>query len=407
MSKKIALCTSVLAVLTGTLSACQAKPIENPDLPAVATTRMTTSLWVEGTFETDPPEETEPETVTSADGQSVPIVTPADQIYKMYPMKIIYQEKRPTAVTVTTESVQENIYTPDGRLAAEFSAEYPVISGIDENVCQRINNEIKLFVDGTFDELREYAKVTEEILFEPAHTWKINMDGVDFAGDGYDINGNIFTVYFADYGYGAPAAHGSETPTPMIFDLRTGDRIKFSELIGDSGSFADVLESWFGYYQFAYGGVPYGMLDADAYADILRQENEGSGGEKFGMDDSGVFRVAGNDADERMTVHDGCVGFYLAAYEYGSFADGIRRVDIPVNEIFPCLNEKGRSLFEGYVSAGSVPANVIEYKGGRYFDTTMWVPNIVDENAPTDGDVEFVSLFENAWKYYHKLYGDE
>ena len=381
--------------MTGILCSCQEKPVSDPDLPSVVTTGRTTSLWVEGSFEAAhiDEEETVGTSRIETEETSFPVVTSADRIYKSYPMKIIYRSDTApetmtlSALTVTAETAQEEIRTPDGKLAAEFSAEYPVISGIDGDVCQRINNEIKLFVDGILDEFRENANDDPEVIF--SQTWKINMSGVDFAGDGWDINGNIFTVYFADYRYADPSPHGTEEPKPMMFDLRTGDRIYFSELIGDSDGFAEILKNWFRDYLFAYGGAPYGMMDADQYADILSQENDIEGG------------FAEN---ERMTIYDGCVGFYLAPYQYGSFADGVRRVDVPAMEILPYLNEKGKALFEGYLSAESVPANVIEYKGKKYFDTTMWVPNVVNESSPTDGDVEFVSLFETAWKHYNKLY---
>lgn len=408
MTKKAIFLASVLAIMTATMSSCQEKPIVNPDLPAVATTRMTASLWVEGSFEAMYADEEEETTVTSeAAAADVPAVTPADKVYEVYPMKIVYPEKRSSLASVTVETAQEDVYTPGGKHAGEFTAEYPVISGIDEDVCQKINTEIKLFIDRVFDEFRENTRRAEEVSYEPMYSWRINMSGTDFAGDGYDINGNIFTVYFADNRYAAPAAHGSESPTPMIFDLRTGDRIYFSDLIEDSDGLAKTLEAWFNDYQFAYGSAPYGMMDAEQYADILKNRNGGISGNEFGQSDDGVFLAAGSDGDERMTVCNGCVGFYLAAYEYGSFADGIRRVDVPANDVLPYLNDKGRSLFEGYLSAESVPANVIEYKGEKYFDTTMWVPNVVNENAPTDGDVEFISLFEIAWKHYNKLYGSE
>ena len=397
--------------MTVALSSCQEVPVSDPDLPNVVTTRETASLWVEGSFEAmyvDDEEETTSVTVPEeTEEPSFPAVTPADKMYKAYPMKIIYPEKQQTPITVTVETVQEDVYTPGGKHAGEFTAEYPVISGADEAVCQKINTEIKLFVDRAFNEFGENTRRAEEVSYEPMHSWKINMSGVDFAGDGYDINGNILTVYFADNRYAAPAVHGSETPKPMIFDLRTGDRIKFSDLIGDADGLAQALEAWFSDYQFAYGAVPYGMMDAEQYADILKNRAGGTYDQEFGTNSEGKFLAAGSDADEVMTVYDGCVGFYLAPYQYGSYADGIRRVDIPASEVIPYLNDKGKSLFEGYASAVSTPANVIEYKGGKYFDTTMWVPNIVNENDPTDGDIEFISLFEIAWKYYHKLYGDQ
>lgn len=397
--------------MTVSLSSCQEVPVSDPDLPRVVTTRETTSLFVEGSFEAvyaDEEEETTAVTVPEeTEEPSFPVVTPANKVYGVYPRKIIYPEKQQMPITVTVETVQEDIYTPGGKHAGEFSAEYPVISGADEAVCQKINAEIKLFTDRVFDEFRENTRRAEEVSYEPMYSWKINMSGVDFAGDGWDTNGNILTVYFADNRYQAPAVHGSEEPKPMLFDLRTGDRIYFSQLIENTDGLAKTLEAWFNDYQFAYGGAPYGMMDAEQYADILKNRNSGISVNEFGIDVNGIFRAAGEDADEVMTVYDGCVGFYLSPYQYGSYADGIRRVDIPASEIIPYLNDKGKSLFDGYVSAESIPANVIEYKDGKYFDTTMWVPNVVDESDPTAGDVEFISLFETAWKYYNKLHGDE
>ena len=57
----------------------------------------------------------------------------------------------------------------------------------------------------------------------------------------------------------------------------------------------------------------------------------------------------------RYSAKDGCICFYLAPYEYGTYVDGIRRVEMPISEVLPFLNDEGKALFEGIASATTAP----------------------------------------------------
>ncbi|MDE6710144.1 MAG: hypothetical protein K2J76_06625, partial [Oscillospiraceae bacterium] len=213
---------------------------------AESTSAVTTSVTTETESEASETTETEPPYIE--DGKP-PVVMSAEEFYDTYPVKIIYPERQDVSDEVKTEILQEDIYNSDGFLIVKFYAEYPVISGYDEAVCIRINDEIRVCIYCALEDEKEWAEEYKVIDGEENFIYKeyglfcdvkINMEGTYFDGFGYDINGNIFTVYFAYNSYSAGAAHGSENPVPMMFDLRTGDKIIFSELIGDKNKMHEV-----------------------------------------------------------------------------------------------------------------------------------------------------------------------
>lgn len=341
-------------------------------------------------------ETTETEPPYIEDGKP-PVVMSAEELYGTYPVKLIYAERQDVSDKVKTEILQEDIYNSEGVTAVEFFAEYPVLFGYDETVCRKINDTIREYVDGNFERMQEFAEEleisdSEEIDFMIANnkSWAemtINMDGTYFDGFGYDINGNIFTVYFAyNFGYFI-SAHGSEIPVPMMFDLRTGDKINFSELIGNKDKMNEAFAETERRGELLHGTVPFGERNADEISEFMKPP--------FYVTDTFY-------TDEKIAVMDGCIGFFLAPYENGSFADGVRFWRLPASEFIPYMNEKGKSLFEGYASAETTAPNVIEYKGKRWFDNIEWIPNIVDRENLTDYDREFILIFENArnTKYY-------
>lgn len=334
---------------------------------------------------------------------SFPVVTPADEVYEFYPVKIIYPEKQETAVKITMETVREDMYDPDGSLVMKFSAEYPVISGIDESVCRKINDNMKAHADAAIEKAQEWADSYETpndaakdlLTMENAipREYTVNTAGTYFEGSGCEINGNIFTVYFAVNDIIFPAAHGSEEPAPVMFDLRTGDEIYFSDLIGDKSKIAELFSRAYRSGAVMRGMLPCGELEADKASEWLAYDEN--------IEDHYY-------ANEKISVRDGCIGFYLEPNDEGdAFWSGIKFRHLPAKDFIPYLNEKGKELFEGYVSAESVPANVIEYKGGKYFDITEWIPNILDNDNLTEGDREFISLFKNASKRELEKYGLE
>lgn len=360
---------------------------------AESTSAVTTSVISETESEVSQTTETEPPYIE--DGKP-PRVMSAEELYDTYPVKLIYPERQDVSDKIKTEILQEDIYNSDGFLIVKFYAEYPVISGYDEAVCKRINDEIHGCIYGTLEDEKEWAEEYKVIDGSENFIYKdyglfcdvnINMEGTYFDGFGYDINGNIFTVYFAYNSYSAGAAHGSENPVPMMFDLRTGDKIIFSELIGDKDKMREVFGKAECRGELLHGTVPCGERNADEISEFMRPP--------FYVTDTFY-------TDEKIAVMDGCIGFILAPYEGGSFADGVRFWRLPASEFIPCMNEKGKALFEGYISAETTAPKVIEYKGRRWFDNVEWVPEIVDRKNLTDYDREFILMFENAWNagYY-------
>lgn len=320
-----------------------------------------------------------------------PRVFPAEEFYEFYPEVLIYAERQDVSDKVKTEVWQENLYNPEGVTAVKFYAEYPVLSGYDEEVCKKINDKVKEYIDGNFEDMQKFAdeleiQNKEEIDFMIANDkfWTemlINMDGNYFDGYGYEINGNIFTVYFS-YGFGYFAsAHMSEDPVPMMFDLRTGDKINFSELVGDDDKMREVFGKAECRGELLHGTVPFGERNADEISEFMKPP--------FNVTDTFY-------TDEKIAAMDGCIGFFLQPYESGSFADGVRFWRLPASEFIPYMNDEGKSLFEGYISAETGAPNVVEYKGRRWFDNTEWVPYVFDRDALTDYDREFILMFENA-----------
>ena len=324
-----------------------------------------------------------------------PVVMAAEELYDTYPVKIIYPERQDVPDKVKTEVLQEDILNSDGLVISKFYAKYPVLFGYDETACEKINGEIHDYIYGALEDERkaveEYNAKGWDLEYSrenglPAER-TVNMDGTTFDGFGYDVNGNIFTVYFADYSYGMIDLHGFEHPVPMMFDLRTGDKIIFSELVDNKNKMHEVFAATERRGELLHGTVPFGERSAVEMQDIFA----------LGLrEDDVLFK------DERIIAMDGCIGFILGPSESGSYADGVRFWRLPASEFVPYMNEKGKALFEGYISAETTAPNVIEYKGKRWFDNVEWIPEIVDRKNLTDYDREFILMFENAWNadYY-------
>lgn len=429
-----------LAVLSAVLLAgCEKNPAEVTEQVSVTEASVTE---ITSAAEVSESETSESASVTAAEVTSVvteteppyiedgkpPAVMAAEELYDTYPVKLIYPERQDVSDKVKTEILQEDIYNSDGLLMVKFYAEYPVISGYDEAVCKRINDEIHGYIYGIFEKEKEWAEeynaddLSENAVYKEYGFFserKINIDGTFYDGDGCDINGSIFTVYFAANGGFAGSIY-HEYPAVLLFDLRSGERIYFSDLVEDKDGISVILGNALWDFQFKHGEVPCGKLDADKYSGIAKMKghwieiDDGFGtylsiaepdeqeaasnitNNGFGVDEDGNLLVVYENADDRMTIFDGCVSFYLRKADYGDTALGIERVDIPAKEIVPYLNEKGKSLFEGYVSADSEPPKVIEYKGKRWFDNVEWIPEFIDRKNLTDYDREFISMFENA-----------
>lgn len=353
----------------------------------ITTASTVVSEEAETTFdETSAETETEPPYIE--DGKP-PVVMSAEELYEAYPVKIIYAERRDVSDRVRTEILQEDICNSDGLVISKFYAEYPVLFGYDEAVCEKINGDIHDYIYGALEDekkaVEEYNAKGWNVEYSrenglPAER-TVNMDGKEFDGFGYDINGNIFSVYFADYSCGMVDLHGFEHTAPMMFDLRTGDKIIFSELVDDKSKMQEVFAETERRGELLHGTIPFGERSADEMQDIFALSLR---------EDDVLFK------DDRIIAMDGCIGFILEPSESGSYADGVRFWRFPASEFIPYMNDKGKVLFDGYVSAETEPPNVVEYKGKRYFDNTEWIPYIFDRENLTEYDREFISMFENA-----------
>lgn len=389
-----------IAVLAAMLAGCEknipeagitsAETSESSMTESASTTVTTVSTVVseeaEMSSETSAKTETEPPYIE--DGKP-PVVMSAEELYDRYPVKIIYHERQDVSDRVRTEILQEDICNSDGLVISKFYAEYPVLFGYDEAVCEGINVEIHDYIYGAFEDekkaVEEYNAKGWNVEYSrenglPAER-NIDMDGTFFDGFGYDINGNIFSVYFADYSCGMVDLHGFEHTAPIMFDLRTGDKIIFSELVDDKSKMQEVFAETERRGELLHGTIPFGERSADEMQDIFALSLR---------DDDVLFK------DDRIIAMDGCIGFILEPSENGSYADGVRFWRFPASEFIPYMNDEGKALFEGYVSAETEPPKIIEYKGKRWFDNTEWVPYVFDVENLTEYDKEFISMFENA-----------
>lgn len=300
----------------------------------------------------------EAETTTEAAGNVY--VTPADEVYDVYPKRIIYPEKTETNITAEKAEINEEL-KKDGCTVYEFTAVYPVFGGGDAAVMQKINDGVKSYIDSVHEEIsrrvEEFDLDKDGYMIIPP--WHFSMtiralgsggweNGIDLD---YDINGNILSVDFYTEDHAPLAAHGAVIPVSLVFDLRTGERVIFNDIFEDKEAVANEINmAAYQYFENRWrsGGV----------------EGYESGFEEFA--ESPDYYDLDRD---RVTVKNGCLSYCTVPYEFGgSFADGMELMDVAVEDIYPYLNEAGRSLFEGFVSAKSEPVNIIEENGEKYFD---------------------------------------
>lgn len=419
--RKLTAALTALAILT--FGGCSDNSVEVAEQIAETEISETTSAETAATKEkittSETEEITETETQTEVTDSEKKVtsqaikITPANEVYDVYPIRIRYPEKQPSDITAEKAEVQES-FEKDGVVVNIFSAAYPVFSGGDALVTEKINGYIKNYVDRIYGELK---KAAENYVFDERFDvdgFPYNMCGFIYerkitAGDyseysdnwQYDVNGNILSVYFEDHEYGAGAMHGYETPVAFTFDLRTGENVDIDGIIADRDGFGTVMSNALKLY--------------------LSQKSEYENFEDIFLNGNDDWIKTGEELLEmvksRMTFKNGCVGYYLEPYEYGSYAEWIRLIEVPAKDIFPYLNDYGKGLFDGFMAAESMPARIIEYEGEKYFDTSQIIrlsSSNFDESADygsdepeysepliirdiSDDDREFMSLFPDAY----------
>lgn len=343
---------------------------------------------------------------TEENAEEFPKVFSADELYDVYPIKIVYGGD--TAEKIKVETVSEEpilLYNDLGMEMGTFKASYPQIT--DERygaeVCEKINAEIKKYRDECFesaqgnvnrhgiDESGEMTELAKEF-YETAR----DSFTVTFKGD--SVGENFMGIYFLYSPYLAGAAPEFVYPVQMVFDLRTGERVLFEDIAADREGLVNAINKAAKQIALTCGssGFP-----ADKYGETMAAFDEYFDYDFFEIDcdKDGKRRLAGEDMlAERFAVRDGCIGFYYTYHDFGAGTDIEGNfAGIPLDEGLQYLTDEGKEIFAGYASAWTEPAKVIEYKGERFFDVEMWVPHgVVEKESMTEGDREFVKLFENA-----------
>ncbi len=363
------------------------------------TTIVTTETTAETTAVTSETKADEKKTYTDK-----PEIIPSDEVYEMYPVSIIYPEEEKTDITMEKEYIDEDFYNKNGILYCAFEAEYPVFSGGDKTVMDKINSEIKAYIDSIADMERQTADKNnasgdDEVIcdlinmYDALETYSVYFANEDVFFESFgswNVCGNLLAVNFVEYVYGAGAAHGLEEPVSMLFNLRTGEKVNLNEHISDIKGFARRVELETEAYMYLHGVGRSRIYKDSEFDDSVNEDN---------IENSVEYICTSTESGEeylsesRITVGRGCIGRYLAPYEDGCYADGIRLIEVPIDDILPYLDEEGRELFGGAASAKSEPADIIEYGGVRYVSTVSAIPEIY--GPLTESDYVFMSLFPN------------
>ncbi len=330
-----------------------------------------------------------------------PEIIPSDQVYKMYPVSIIYPEEEKTDIIMEKAYIYEDFYNKNGILYCDFEAEYPVFSGGDKTVMGKINSEIKTYIDGIADMERQAADKNnasgdDEVIcdlinmYDALETYSVYFANEDVFFESFgswNVCGNLLAVNFVEYVYGAGAAHGLVEPVSMLFDLRTGEKVNLNDYISDIRGFARQVE-WKTESHIYLNGI--GISETYEFDERVNEEIIGSSVNSIlESTEKGEEYLS----ESRITAGRGCIGIYLAPYERGCFADGIRLIGVPIDDIADFLDDEGRELFEGAASARSEPADLVRHRGMQYIRTVSVIPGFW--GRLTEGDYEFMSLFPN------------
>lgn len=391
----------ILAIASAALMLCSCggntEQVLSETVSAEITSGTVATLAETTTEKTTSAETTEAET-TSADEENVgelPVITPLSELYDVYLTELEYPEVTDSPVEVKYESVTEDIMWND-KLVCKFDVQYPVISAvknasaIDDEVLQKINESARVRAEDIYTNYKSGAEDVYNELAECEMPDEFH-DEVMTTCRVVNTSGNILTIYYEDYYYGAGAVHGYEVPCLEMYDLTTGEQIFLADIVEDKEGLFEPVRKAIADMEF----MQY-EHSLDEYADYCA-ESDGNAEETYangyGVDTDGVFYLASCNTDYRASIEKGCLCLYIAPYEYGSYADGIRRLEIPLDDVRQYFTDKGKALIEGIPSAKARSASLIEYKGQTFTTLEKHIPydlfgdnNYPENGAYTEGD---------------------
>lgn len=336
------------------------------------------------------------ETTSAAeeDNDEMPVITPLSELYDVYLTELEYPEVTDSPVEVKYESVTEDIMWND-RLICKFDVQYPVISAIknvctiDDEVLQSINMSARVRAEDIYT---DYKSGIEYIYNDAPKAYDGFCDEIITTCRVVNTGGNILTIYYEDYYYGAGAVHGYEVPCVEMYDLTTGEQVFLADIVEDKEGLYEPVRKALADMEF----IQY-EHSLDEYADYCAESDENAEDTYaigYGVDDNGIYWLASCDTDYRASIEeDGCLCLYLAPYEHGCYADGIRKLEIPLDDVRQYFTDRGKALIEEIPSAKTKSASLIEYKGQTFTTLERYIPydlfgdnNYLENGAYTEGD---------------------
>ena len=372
---------------------------------------MVTALMLTGCASDDYNEETTVTTATSASETEAVVpesneikVTKADELYDVYPVKFSYKNDYLWS-EISSKPIEEEpvlLYNDLGMEMGTFKADYPQVTEkrLDEEVREKINNEIKNYRDELFESAQNDVNLLGKD--NDGNMSDLALEFYETARDRYTLTykvdsagKNFWAVYFLYSPYHAGAAPEFVFPVQMVFDLRTGELVDFEKIISDKEGFSAAMEKELR----SIGALSVSSIDADGYKAALNGEglpdwlnvDLGDGTKQVFTREDNLY--------QRTAVRDGCLGVYYTYYDFGfgGSDDECFFAGITFSEAEKFLTDEGVEIFASYSSAKTEPANVIEYKGKRYFETMRRLPEIADEDNPKDA--EFIWYFKYLGEY--------
>ncbi|MBP1548854.1 MAG: DUF4163 domain-containing protein, partial [Oscillospiraceae bacterium] len=176
------------------------------EITTVATTVLEEKTTV--TVNEDEPIEEEPH-----DGSERPTVFPISERYDSYPLCTVGRVSPGSDIKWISEYTEEVFTDESGLDITAYNAEYPVFTGEDKAVCEKINQYLKDYVDEAYEYEKaeaermcynsdgEYDEETAEFY---EHTVTKNMREISFEVD--SVSGNILSLTVYDFSYSAGAA---------------------------------------------------------------------------------------------------------------------------------------------------------------------------------------------------------
>lgn len=218
---------------------------------------------------------------------------------------------------ITTKQIKEE--NKQKRFAID--AEYPQIEGADTEGVKKFNQEVSALITKGVNEWRKSAGQQQEGEEDPMP---------DAEGDSYDIgynvefaNDDIISVLFDNSIYEHGAAHPSNASDTFNYDLKSGKRIKLSDVFKPGAQYVRALSDY-------------------SIADLKKQARKDNPDEPMLTDDE-IENGAAPEADNFSSWNITKKGLLITfdPYQVGPYAAGPQMVLVPYTALKEFINPNG------------------------------------------------------------------